>query len=103
MEKIDRYGIEEAQDWRGWCKRIPAINFKQEWDVKIIPPFSGAMVRFIVEYNGKSASVYLDCFDALGYFGAPYWEVYPVGDDVGRVAMEDVAGLLWLIEDSLRP
>ena len=103
MKIIDRYKVEQAQDWREWSNKIPAINFKQEWNVKVIPPFAGAMARFIVECNGKSASVYLDCFDALGCFGAPYWEVYPVGDDVGRVAMEDVAGLLGLIEDSLRP
>lgn len=57
---------------------IPPIHFKPEWDVRIIPPFGGAMMRFTVDYNDKHISVYCDFFENLGLFGGePYWEMYP--------------------------
>jgi hypothetical protein len=98
---IDRYNLEDEQDWLGWIAKIPALQFDPTWNVKVIPPFGGAVARFLVEKDGVSASVYLDCFDALGYFGSPYWEVYPVNDDVGRCAMGEASELLDLIRTSL--
>lgn len=89
---------------------IPAIHFKPEWDVRVIPPFGGAMMRFTVEHGGKSISVYCDFFDALGYFGGPYWEMYPrtyadVGapyQDVMRFPLDDTRGLVENIDAELR-
>lgn len=49
----ERYKIEETYEYKKWCKEIPALHFKNEWNVKIIPPFAGAIVRFIIEYNNK--------------------------------------------------
>lgn len=69
----------------------------------MIPPFGGAMVRFVVEFNGRICSVYLDCYDNLGFVGSPYWEVYP-GDDntnTARLALADVEGLMYYINKSL--
>ena len=67
------------------------IEFPEGWKVKIIPPFGGAMGRFRVynEDESRSVSVYMDCYDNLGYMGGkPYWEVYPtVEDDVARFWM----------------
>lgn len=66
---------------------------------KAIPPFGGALVRYRVKdtATGKTVSVYLDCYDLLGYFGSPYWEVYPCGEDVGRCHMSNVDSLLEMI------
>ncbi len=101
MNRIDRYKIEEEQDWRGWIEKIPAIEFDAGWKVQVIPPFSGALARFRVTVGDKTASVYLDGYEAIGFFGEPYWEVYPVGDDVGRCAMAATDELLSLIRQSI--
>ena len=103
MDRIDRYKIEKAHDWRGWVAKIPAIQFDPGWQVQVIPPFSGALARFRVTVGDKTASVYLDGYEELGCFGEPYWEVYPVGDDVGRCAMADTDELLGLIRQSIAP
>ena len=44
---------EKLQEHMRWHKELPALHFEKEWDVKIIPPFSGAVIRFAIEYNGK--------------------------------------------------
>ena len=103
MTDLDRYKIEEKEEWREWAKKIPAIEFDQGWKVKVIPPFAWSIVRFIVEVGDKSVSVYLDCFDAIGCYGSPYWEVYPYGDDVGRCGIDDTGELLSMIRQSLSP
>lgn len=103
MKIIDRCNIEADQDWRGWIGKIPAIQFDPGWKVQVIPPFAGALARFQVTVGDKTASVYLDGYEALGCFGEPYWEVYPVGDDVGRCAMAETDELLDLIRQSIAP
>lgn len=40
-------------------------------------------------------SVYLDCYEALGYFGGPHWEIYP--NEIGnneRFAIDDIDSML---------
>jgi hypothetical protein len=96
-----RSSIETNDQWREWSERIPFIQFPPEWEVRIVPPYGGAVARFYVRYGNNQCSVYLDCYDRLGYFGAPYWEVYPIDNDVARAPMEDVPGLLELIRQSL--
>jgi hypothetical protein len=82
--------------------KIPALKFKDTWEVKIIPPFVGAMARFIVNEGSASVSIFLDVNSSLGsYGGEPYWEIYPYDDDIGRWAMLDTIGLLSGIEDSI--
>ena len=94
-----RYDIERAQGWREWCRKMPYISFPRGWQIKPIPPFAGALARFMVRLpDGREKSVYFDGYEALGYFGEPYWEVHPVGDDVGRCKMDDVDELLRLIK-----
>lgn len=101
MAEIERFKVEENEQWGNWIQKIPTIKFNPEWDVKIIPPFAGAFARFTIDYNGRYTSVYLDCNDSLGCVGEPYWEVYPVGDDVGRCLMNNVDELMLLIKQSL--
>lgn len=87
--RLERYRIENDEDWRGWCGKAPWLQFPPELEVKIIPPFGGAMARFMVRFAGctdedKHVSVYWDTNDTLGIMSKPYWEIYPVkykGDD----------------------
>ena len=92
-----------VQEWMKWVKEIPYIQFKKEWLVKTIPPFGGAVARFLVSEPGieKRVSIYLDCYDLLGCFGEPYWEVYPYDGDVFRCKMNDTKTLLEAIQKSL--
>jgi len=78
----NRQKVESTEEWMKWVEEIPAISFKEEWKVKIIPPFAGAIARFHVGNGDRDVSVYLDCCNKLGYFGEPYWEIYPYKDDV---------------------
>ena len=98
--------MRETFEWDKWRKEIPYINFPANFLVKITPPVTNAVIRFRVA--DKSApekgdiSVYLDCYDALGYFGAPYWEIYPNKEgDTERYAMNDVDGLIDGLREAL--
>lgn len=88
-------------EWRKWEKEIPYISFPSEYKIQIIPPTMGAIVRFRVSIPGveNDISVYLDCYDILGLFGQPYWEVYPYRGDIGRCEMQDTKKLLEMIAD----
>jgi hypothetical protein len=89
-------------DARGWCDKIPFIPFKPGWLVKIIPPFAGAVARFLVSTNGREyTSVYLDCYSQLGGWDIPYWEVYPYDGDTFRCEMNETDKLIEAIEISL--
>lgn len=74
--EITRYKTENQEKWREIIKEIPTLNFKKEWNVRIIPPFGGAMARFLIEHNNKSISVYLDWYSRLGVMDQPYYEIY---------------------------
>lgn len=105
IDSIYRKVLEKAE--------IPPIHFKPEWDVRIIPPFGEAMMRFWVDHNGKRISVYCDFFGNLGYFGdEPYWEMFPRSykgngehepySDVMRFALNDTESLVKEIDAELR-
>ena len=78
------YEVEEIMEYRKWVGEIPFIKFPSDWEVQIIPPFGGAVARFCVKKGDKQVSIYLDCYERLGIFGEPYWEIYPYEDDVFR-------------------
>ena len=94
--------------WDEWGNVIPFAKFKEDWFVKILFPFGGAMIRFLVKkkIDGESVSVYLDCNNFLGSISndhtpQPYWEIYPHDGDTLRVPMEDVDVLVRGIEEAL--
>ena len=98
MKSMDKnYECSIEYEWSKWRGEIPSIKFKQEWEVRIIPPFAGAIVRFVVD----GVSVYLDCYDILGCFGEPYWEIYPYEGDTYRCKMNNVDELLEAIQHSI--
>jgi hypothetical protein len=97
---FDRHDIERSEGWREYAKRMPWIKFPADWQVAVIPPFAGALARFRVKLpSGTEKSIYFDAHEALGYFGAPYWEVHPYQGDVGRCEMTNTDELLRMIAD----
>lgn len=71
-----------------WMEKIPKLKFKDHWEVKILPPFGGAIIRFHLETGHGFVSVYFDAYDMLGCVGEPYWEVYD-GDDIERFLLNE--------------
>lgn len=100
---IKRYEIEEKEKWRDILSQIPFIKFKKNWSVKIIPPFGGAITRFLVRQDGTefNISVYLDFYDSLGCVGKPYWEIYPYEDDVLRLLLSETDDLVCYIQKAI--
>ena len=80
------YELGEQFEWKKWANQIPFIKFPDDWVVQVIPPFAGAIARFVVkEATGNhKVSVYLDCYDMLGFNETPYWEIYPIDADDER-------------------
>lgn len=97
------------KDFFEWVDKIPWLPFPADWEVKMIPPNVGTVVRFWVRRRGckERVSVYLDCYEALGCFGkpgsnTPYWEIYPnCKNDNERFAMDDVDGLMSALEKAI--
>lgn len=104
-KKLERYKVEEDQQWRGEIDRIPWLHFRGDWQVRIIPPFADAVVRFQVTLpSGTLKSIYMDSRCSLGHWGngitpEPYWEVYPYKGDVGRCDLADTIMLMEMIQD----
>lgn len=100
-ERNSRLEVEEMQKWREEIDFIPFIQFPSDWKIQIIPAFGDAVVRFRVKLPCDiEKSIYLDSRESLGYYGGPYWEVYPFREDVGRCKRSDVDGLLAMIADT---
>lgn len=82
-----------------WIKEIPVLHFEKEWDVRIIPPFGGAVIRFWIWHNNKKVSVYFDAYSELGYVydennnPIPYFEYYD-GEDCYRYYMDEVEQMM---------
>ena len=77
-----------------WVSKIPALHFDRDWNVRIIPPFGGALARFQVRKGDNFASVYFDAYDRLGLEGHPYFELYPWENDVKRYSINEVDELI---------
>lgn len=104
-DKLKRYKVEQEQDWKGEIARIPWLYFRSDWQVRIIPPFGDAVVRFqVILPSGTLKSIYMDSRNSLGIWGngntaEPYWEVYPYRGDVGRCDLADTIMLMEMIQD----
>jgi len=80
--------VEREFEYRKWAGEIPEIHLPSGWSFVPMPPFSGAVCRFAIIAKGVRFSVYLDCYDILGCYGEPYWEVYQIDGDVFRCDMD---------------
>lgn len=100
-EILIRAKVEQKYEWLKWAGKIPFISFPKEWLIKIMPPFAGAVVRFSAKHPDlpDCISVYLDCYDTLGFYGEPYWEAYSINGDTFRCPMADTNALLCAIDD----
>lgn len=99
-----RYAVESGYEFRKWAGVIPALQFLPEWKIKVIPPFGGAIARFIVVSEFGNISVYLDAYDELGCMDhKPYWEIYPGADgqDPDRFWMNETEELIAGIKKAL--
>lgn len=110
--EMKRSNVEVKEKWRDWSRKIPALHFKEEWNVHIIPPFGGALARFRIEYNNRFVSVYFDAYSRLGWMmdgdnPIPYWELYAPDspsdefNDVKRYYLNDTDELMHDIEIAL--
>jgi hypothetical protein len=103
---IDRNKVHQAEkvlrsqmEWMRWVEEIPYVQWPEGWQVKAAPPFSGAVVRYLVTRDdipfGDRVSVYLDCYAILSAESTPYWEVYPGdnGSEPDRCDMHDIEEL----------
>ncbi len=88
--------VEEIFEWDKWMEEVPYLKFPSDWEIKVVPPFAGAIVRFRVKKGNADISVYLDCYDILGCMGRPYWEIYPYSSEeyTFRCSMNDTDELL---------
>lgn len=101
-QEIERRRIEHAEGWREILTQIPTLNFPSEWDVRIVPPYAGALVRFQVVSGDDFISVYLDWYNTLGYQGGnPYWEAYSINGDTERFDLHETKELIQAIQDEL--
>jgi len=104
VAKYDR--VMESDKWSGL---IPPLAFPSDWQIHIVPPSRGAIVRFAVVKLGtniledKYASIYLDGYDMLGIMEKPYWEVFTPHNDnfPQRCLMEESDVLIELISKAL--
>lgn len=81
--------------------KVKGLRFDPSWEVFVVPPFGGAMARFVVRKGEKTVSVYCDWFSELGRYGShdPYWEVCPYKDDVARFDIFDVDGMMKAVRE----
>ena len=99
---VRRTEVERDYEYSKWNRDIPFLQFDKDWQVKVIPPFGGAVARFCVKYEKAWVSVYLDCYDSLGYVGVPYWEIYPYDDDdTFRCGINETDELINAIRESI--
>lgn len=88
---------EQKMGFLDWSRRIPKLTFHSSWEVKIIPPFGGAMVRFVAYKGDLQCSVYLDCHSNLGAVNEPYWEAYPFQEDTFRCMLDETEKLMFVL------
>lgn len=100
MISKDRIEIENEERWRYWCEAIPYLHFDSDWVVKVIPPFGGALSRFVVKKGNKSVSVYFEASCNLGWYAdkhgnpLPYFEIYPYENDVKRYGIDQTEQMI---------
>jgi hypothetical protein len=99
---MERWDIEKAEDWMRWVKEIPSFKLDSDWNLQVIPPFAGAMTRFVITQGAARVSIYLDCYNNLGYMDGPYWEIYPYEGDTYRCGINETDDLVNAIRASIK-
>lgn len=111
INMIIKTGVLCKDYWQMWVPQIPYVPISGRWAVKPLPPFGGAVARFMVKEKDRldlndCVSVYLDCYSILGVFdidNSPYWEIEPHNNSgPSRYEMDDVEGLVRGIGEGLK-
>lgn len=100
--RMRRFQIESDENWDQYWD-LPYFRPKTGWEIQVIPPMIGAIVRFKVRKGPANVSVYFDPFCRIGGHKTPYWEMYPSvdGGDVDRFLHDDFDQLIEAIDKSL--
>lgn len=99
---MKRAQVERDEEWIKIIQQIPSLRFPASWSIQIIPPFCGAIARFIVTKGDARVSVYADFYEVLGFFGGPHWEIYPdASGENERFAIAETGPLISEIGKSL--
>jgi hypothetical protein len=102
--RMKRREVEMEQGWIDVAETMPKLQFPSDWEITMMPPFSGVDVRFRVTLpSGLTKSVFFDSRCALGncfdFYGKPipHWEVSPVGAKAGRCEKNNITTLMEMI------
>jgi len=77
-DQLSRHKIEKEEKWDEYNTAMPFIPVLEDWEIRILPPFGGALMRFQLQKGKRHFSIYFDATGALGIMTSPYWEVYPM-------------------------
>ena len=101
-KEILLHDVKISDDQRSWYAKMPHVPFDPSWDVRAVPAFGGAMVRYRVQSGKADISVYMDAHDRLGSVGQPYWEIYPAANgDTDRFLLAETSELVAAIAASI--
>lgn len=111
MENADKYmerailtsKVDHIQEYHKWIQEIPYFRIPEDCEIKILPPYGGTIVRFIIRRINREnyVSIYLDCYGTLGSVDKPYWEIYPYQEDTYRCYLNETDKLINAIEYAL--
>lgn len=110
-DRMVSFLYDEVFESMRWRQELPYLQFPADCQIKIIPAFLSAIIRFIVRKKttprGEFVSVYFDGYSNLGHFSfpepTPHWEIFPDQDgDNARFALGDEESMLQAIEASLQ-
>jgi hypothetical protein len=86
---------------------MPSIVFSENWEVAVLPPEKGVIVRFYIKdkITGNAASVILDCYGHHVIDNEPTWSIcsYSQQRDESKCPMQNVESLLENIKHALQP
>lgn len=78
-EATKQYLIEQCNDifeWKDyWVDNMPYLNFKQDWQVKSLPPYNGAITNVHIKKGDKLVKLALYSCTVKAIDQGPYWIV----------------------------
>ena len=91
---IESHRYESKKGFKKWSMKMPYFKMKDDWEIRVAPPFGGAVARFSIKGLNKEASIYFDVDDSLACVGEPYWELmFTNADDVERFLFDEFDSL----------
>jgi hypothetical protein len=89
-----------------WAAQIPSINFPMAWQVKVLPAYKNAVIRYMVSSKaGSQVSVLFDPYGIHTDEVGEYWDVYCSElstDNRATINLHDVKKLKLVISQMLK-